>query len=512
MLGGWVSAGYAQTGAPATRFEIEKFQTTGGELYVEVNIAIDPSTLRFERESVAGQTGGGSYIRQARLGFACYALNDQEFDNPDSLLAFRASRTPAYSELFRTATPPVRDTLDPSLDLALLVQRRVQLRPGRYMAVLDVTDHHLDNGQVLTLTRTFELKAPDLKQPEFSDLILVQSVRYTGASAEEPFARNGFKIVPYLNNATYVNADTLSFYLEYYRLGNFVQDPLFAKVFVTEANSRTPVPGHVLLFKPRVQRAHEVLYGSLKIAELPSQTYFLHVEIRRNDGTVVGGMRRKFFVYNNRTEPQTNLLATNAPQAGNDFIPKDEDLKRFLPSLQYIASALEISMMKTLKTDVERRNFFVSFWEKRVNDPSASARTWSEYLNRIKYANQYFKMGNLEGWKSDRGRVLLTYGIPSDVQQFDGDTDKFPYAVWTYNKLGTQFGVIFAFVCYNTAFNDYQLVHSTRIGEVQNANWRQNIRPNPFDPNRLREFDLKNSAQQGFEYKDVVPQTSGGAR
>ena len=70
--------------------------------------------------------------------------------------------------------------------------------------------------------------------------------------------------------------------------------------------------------------------------------------------------------------------------------------------------------------------------------------------------------------KTDRGRVVIVYGQPDDIDRHPNETEVRPYEVWSYNNI--QGGVIFVFVLRNAA-GDYELVHSTHRDELHDENW-----------------------------------------
>ncbi|HSD62676.1 MAG TPA: GWxTD domain-containing protein, partial [Ignavibacteriaceae bacterium] len=95
-----------------------------------------------------------------------------------------------------------------------------------------------------------------------------------------------------------------------------------------------------------------------------------------------------------------------------------------------------------------------------------------EYFGRVEKANKLYTNIQRKGWKTDRGRVLLLYGDPSEIERYPNQVDTKPYEIWHYNDL--EGGVIFIFADL-TGFSDYQLVHSTKRGEIQDVDWQNRI-------------------------------------
>ncbi|MCX6609645.1 MAG: GWxTD domain-containing protein, partial [Acidobacteria bacterium] len=77
----------------------------------------------------------------------------------------------------------------------------------------------------------------------------------------------------------------------------------------------------------------------------------------------------------------------------------------------YIIKDNEKQTFRELKTDAQREKFIAEFWAKRDPSPATPDKNEfkDEHYRRIGYANQKFAT-KIEGWKTDRGRVYITYG------------------------------------------------------------------------------------------------------
>jgi hypothetical protein len=91
------------------------------------------------------------------------------------------------------------------------------------------------------------------------------------------------------------------------------------------------------------------------------------------------------------------------------------------------------------------------------------------YLQATRFANENFRSFAREGWRTDRGRVYLIYGQPDDIERFPSSDEAKPYEIWTYN--GIEGGVEFIFGD-RLGLREYQLLHSSKLGEIKNENWR----------------------------------------
>ena len=80
--------------------------------------------------------------------------------------------------------------------------------------------------------------------------------------------------------------------------------------------------------------------------------------------------------------------------------------------VNYIITDEERKAFKALKTDEERDQFIEQFWLRRDPDPDTPENEYKDqYFERIQYANEKFASG-IPGWKTDRGRIYITFGKP----------------------------------------------------------------------------------------------------
>jgi GWxTD domain-containing protein len=130
----------------------------------------------------------------------------------------------------------------------------------------------------------------------------------------------------------------------------------------------------------------------------------------------------------------------------------DQFLKKWLEQdVLYIITDEEKAAFKRLTTDDERYQFIEQFWLRR--DPSADTienETRDEHYRRIAYSNERFASGK-PGWKTDRGRIYITWGPPDQIESHPsggsymrppeeggGTTSTFPFEVWRYRYLEGQ--------------------------------------------------------------------------
>ena len=83
----------------------------------------------------------------------------------------------------------------------------------------------------------------------------------------------------------------------------------------------------------------------------------------------------------------------------------------------YIITEEERKAFKRLQNAEEREQFIEQFWLRRDPTPDTMDNEYKEEMyRRIAYANQHFASG-FPGWKTDRGRIYITFGPPNQREQ-----------------------------------------------------------------------------------------------
>ena len=108
----------------------------------------------------------------------------------------------------------------------------------------------------------------------------------------------------------------------------------------------------------------------------------------------------------------TQTQATPATSYG-DWLNKD---------VVYIITDEERKAFQALQTDEERAKFVEQFWDRRNPTPGSSENPYRvEQYRRIIYANAHFgSKTSVPGWKTDRGRIYITFGPPDEIDEHPG--------------------------------------------------------------------------------------------
>ncbi|MHB1049824.1 MAG: GWxTD domain-containing protein, partial [Bacteroidota bacterium] len=154
----------------------------------------------------------------------------------------------------------------------------------------------------------------------------------------------------------------------------------------------------------------------------------------------------------------------------------EEDLDKEFEQSRYVAMSNEIDRYKKLQGVESKRKALFEFWTARDQDKATAINEIKqEYFRRVAYADNQYRTGFRDGWKTDRGRVYIVYGPPDEVERHANELDVKPYEIWFYNSI--QGGVQFVFGD-RTGFSDYILLHSTHRNELRDDNWMRQIQSN----------------------------------
>src|SRR5215467_9226255 len=120
----------------------------------------------------------------------------------------------------------------------------------------------------------------------------------------------------------------------------------------------------------------------------------------------------------------------------------DEDVR-------WIITPEERTMFRGLTSNEDRDRFIERFWKRRDPTPGTPENEFKEeHYRRIAYANIHFASA-IAGWKTDRGRIYITYGPPDEKESHPNGnkTSPVPFEQWLYHFIdGVGTNVVIEFV------------------------------------------------------------------
>lgn len=413
--------------------------------YIELYVFTDPSTLRFQSVDSKFQSG--------------LQIDVSIFDGMESI----ASKTE------QVLSPILSDTNN-SFEIVHLM--KLAIPDGEWKIELKLSDMYGQYSKVLS--DSIVMSAP-------KDFMLSRLQLTLPIAPSPSWNRYGIPVYPKsLEGVSYFpTEDTLiQFYSEVYQP---VDEDAFA-VFtsIVEGNSGRTVSNTERVFRKSAAALTPIaiLYD---IRELPTGSYFAKLWIQNREGVVVARDSVKFGRYNTRVNTNMEL---ELPPDYISFIPPStslEDLKRMADCLYPISNDNQILQARGLVKDgdsIHLHKYIDAFWNRQ--NPANPSLAFNQYMERIAEADERFGAGNRPGYLTDRGRVWMQYGEPSNTESSNFDNATYPWEIWRYDRLmapnrATQVNKVFIFVNRDVAGNNYRLEHSDANGENYNPQWKYQV-------------------------------------
>lgn len=437
----------AQTLTPKSQFVLNldyaRFRNDDKTGYLEVYYGFYPNSLTYNLSAGAYQAGVKLSTR------------------------LRNSFTDALAVQHHTMLPlAVTDTSGASFRYPFTTQTGFAVPFGEYTLEVVATDS-------LNSTRRDSINLPISLQSfaealSVSDLELCSRVQASNQK-DTPFYKNSLEVVPNPSLVFGVATHPMLFnYAELYHL-----DPA---ITYTAKYQVVASDGNVVKESSRPRKygmTHGVEAGSMNVTAIVPGKYSFRLLLVDQDAREVVRTEKIFFVYNPH-------LQAPAAAASGGAVPFDAaqlaglsgaELTAEFQQARYLATSDEAKMFAQLESDVGKREFLTRFWaEMEAGRSERPPMKRTEYLRRIAHANQNYKVQIKEGWRTDRGRVYILYGEPDQITREAGGAGAKPYQTWSYFNI--EKGVEFVFID-RLGNSDYQLVHSTKRGELQDEGWER---------------------------------------
>ena len=305
-----------------------------------------------------------------------------------------------------------------------------------------------------------------------SDVQLASNIVPNSENRSSIFYKNTFEVTPLPASVCGETQPVMFYYSELYNL-QVVPSVTEMRLDEMIINSR----GQLISSKSKkinklVNTRVEV--GIVKAYKLPTDTYTLRLNLIDSVANYGVSSSKRFFVYNPSIVPADTFQTTISPVLSTTFgAMSEEEIDDLFDKSKYVATVPEMDKYKALSTEDAKREFIYNFWKARDENPSDERNeNYLNYVKRVNESNAKFSALGQQGWKTDRGRVFTVYGEPTEIQRYPNQTDSKPYEIWRYESIEGGVEFIFGDI---TGFNDYQLLHSTKRGELRDDYWQRRI-------------------------------------
>ncbi len=306
-----------------------------------------------------------------------------------------------------------------------------------------------------------------------SDIQLASNILQDPPDKKSLFYKNGLEVIPAPTTVYGINKPVVFYYSELYNLDKSSKNHSL-KVYHVVYNSKKQMVWRKIKQLP-MGYPSDVEIGSVVINKYPTDSYTLILSVIDSVGNYGVSTSKKFYVFNPSVVPAKDTISEiNLAALSSQFgAMSEEELDDLWLKSKYTSTPQEIKRYPQKAGIEAKKQFMYDFWKNRDKVTTTPGEdSFRQYLSRVDISNQRFGNSSKIGWKTDRGRVYILYGEPSEIERFPNQMDSKPYEIWHYNDI--EGGVIFVFADIS-GFSDYMLINSTKRGELQDDNWQHRI-------------------------------------
>lgn len=425
-----------------------------------------------------------TYLSVDMNGLKLMPMEDGKFQGQvNILLLFKRNDTIVDFSKTQINSPVVSDTTD--VNYNFIDQQRFFMPNGNYVLEIEFQDANTD-AKARNARVDIRLDFND-RELKLSDFELLES--YAASSEFKVNTKNGYDMVPRVNNFYADNHQLLSYYIEIYNLDKQLGEGemLLMSTFISPTNSNEVSKNLVMRKKIEAQEVNVVL-SQFDLSKLTSGNYNLSLELRNKDNEVLEARKTFFQVSNKDMQFDQELLSKIT--AGGSFVDQfgDDSLSMLIESVFPIADAIQRGFIKNSLKDADvdqKRKFLLYFWQ--GVDAYNPQNAWKTYQLEVEKTNRSFGNKYTPGYATDMGRIYLQYGPPNSIvdQEYDAgsmdDQGVVPYQIWHYYEIGDRRDGKFVFYNPHLIPNGYTLLHSNMVGEVNNPHWQSYLHRNQLE-------------------------------
>jgi GWxTD domain-containing protein len=343
-----------------------------------------------------------------------------------------------------------------------------EFKPGVYDLEVTIIDEVGKKKGIYSLSMTI---------PEYGSNLAISQIelatRVSKSTEKSNFSnKNNLEIIPHPSHTYGLAQPILYFYFEVYnlKLNEEGHNRYNYHYYISDLDGKT-----VREFPEKIKSTASTIIAEsagTNIITLSNNDYFLNIEIEDLHSRDKISVQKKFRIEKPSRNASNAVASTVTP--GYEIymnFSKDQLIDEFDKST-YIAIDPEIEIFKGLDEEGMKR-FLVEFWKRRDPDPTTEINEYKQvYFENLEYVEEYFSNSFKAGWKSDKGRVLLLYGKPDDIERHPSSIDTSPYEIWQYYSLEGGSSFVFSDL---SGHGSFELLHSDYRNEIKDPNWQERI-------------------------------------
>ncbi|MEC8839934.1 MAG: GWxTD domain-containing protein [Candidatus Neomarinimicrobiota bacterium] len=387
--------------------------------------------------------------------------NEYKFEGLVDIRVFIQGET-AAQDVYRILEKSVdRPGLNERL-VSMVQQSRFLLTRGSVVFTATITD--LSSKQVYVSTKNVIIRKIDDSYLSTSDLILCTFLKREKEFDEGSINRNGITITPNPSSVFGLGRPMLYTYGELYGFNNDNGTYTLNYKIYNQQGKELIHRGPFIKNKPGESSVET--FG-MNIMGLLAGRYRLRLDIQDDQTEKNTFIDREFFVVKEQPVDFKSNITIILDAMEND------ELNDFLDIVGYFMTESELqTLIKSDRTEqiVQIANFF----EQRDFDSETSQNEFYNRLNKyLAIADQQFSTRNFLGRNTDRGRVLILYGRPKDIESYNANEERLSYEIWHYDD--SDKGYVFIFINKEDGSGMFEQIHSSHPNEFRNYRWKDMI-------------------------------------
>lgn len=346
------------------------------------------------------------------------------------------------------------DSLAQIEDLTTLELAGFLLFPGTYSVEIVLQD--LESKAVGSTEKSMKVDAFGTDKIELAGIEFARSIKRS--ESKNQFTKSAVEVIPNPSRVFGIESPFIYFYTEAYNIaldsvssGNVIKEYYLNDFNGNELKSSRK--------EVKTKGNSAVWADKINVLDLVSGKYLLQLKITDKNAGISAERESEFWIHN----PFKTLSLAQY---------REEDIDEFRAQIMYLIEQKELGIFDQLNVRAKIK-YINDYW--RGQDPDFR----TEHLKRFYAAQQRFDSPSLPGWKSDRGRIYIMYGLPDEIEREPAGMDTRAYEVWTYERLEQQGQVHFVF-CDFGVFGNYRLIHSniksSQRSEIYNPDWYEEIK------------------------------------
>ncbi|MFT5860351.1 MAG: GWxTD domain-containing protein [Flavobacteriaceae bacterium] len=419
--------------------------------------------------------GVGNYV-EFQLQFVGYSLEYKGKDEGlygELAIRMKLSQEDAVTkkdvivqeDAYRLETPFMKDSIiEDFYDL-----KRFVLAPGNYKFEIELYDL---NSQAEPMKASQMVIVTELGDAiSISDIEIAEIA--TPGDGTSPFYRSGYDIIPKLSTFYPAALSSIPVYFEIYN-----SEQLDDSIFGVRQTIENTMTGAKMTKYTKTSKHHTSsvvpFLRQVAIDDLPTGKYMLNYTILTRSMNELSTQTYEFERSNDVRNVELVSEIILDPKFQESIT--DDSIGYFLECLIPISQSNEIkniiSISKTKSASNARRHIQM-YWN--VTSPDNPYEAWMAYKAQVSLVNRSFSNNFQTGYETDRGRVYLQYGSPTNIIVKDNNMNEYPFEIWQYNKIGRMSNKRFIFYNPDLVNNAYRILHSDVVGELKNPGWQQEL-------------------------------------